>query len=268
MPKSLKKRRKNVKKITQKSGHKKLQSRASRATNSKQKQRVQSQKIKVAPPKSRKKHSLKAKIATLKTRRTSVAKVKAVKIRPIERKSKSGTAMLGWALILLSMIIFAYLGFGYYTEQRTLTLSRAEVQEVTQTTRSQTATPTHLTIEKLIDIDVEPFTFTNGKWVVSDKEGSYLLDSARPGENGNIVIYGHNLRRIFGNLPSVKEGNNIALTTSDGVIRHYRVKKTFVVYPNDSRSILPTLTETLTIYTCTGFLDSKRFIVQAVATNE
>jgi len=55
----------------------------------------------------------------------------------------------------------------------------------------------------------------------------------------------------------------LAIATSDGETYSYKIKETKTVTPNAVEFVLPKDTETMTLYTCTGFLDSKRFMVIA-----
>lgn len=59
----------------------------------------------------------------------------------------------------------------------------------------------------------------------------------------------------------------IQIEFSDGSMKDFKVKYTFEVSPNESSIIENTDFAQLTIYTCSGFLDSKRFDVIAVPIN-
>ena len=98
---------------------------------------------------------------------------------------------------------------------------------------------------------------------ISGAEASYLKQSAKPGEPGNIIIYGHNTRQIMGNIRALKGYETIQLTTQDGTIHKYKISLIDEVDPSETKYLLPTEEETVTLYTCSGFMDKKRFIVQA-----
>lgn len=179
------------------------------------------------------------------------------------------TKITGILCIIFGVGMLIYLGVDRYFVEKSLTLSRTQVQTIAQdqaqTGQAQLALPTHVSIDGYVNIDVEPLALLNKKWVVSDTEATYLQESARPGEKGNIIIYGHNKRAILGNMRYVKGNEIIHLTTADGKDHQYKILLRTVVSPNDITYLLPTRNETLTMYTCTGFWDSKRFILRAEA---
>ncbi len=115
-----------------------------------------------------------------------------------------------------------------------------------------------------IAVPVSQSRIVDGVWQVSETGASHLAVSANPGQAGNIIIYGHNYPAIFGNLPSVRRGDSVLVTAGDGRKTAYAVREAITVMPDDLSVVMPTDTETLTLYTCTGFLDSQRFVVRAV----
>lgn len=124
--------------------------------------------------------------------------------------------------------------------------------------------PTRIQIRDLIDLGVSEMQFGPKGWQVSDTDASIASTSAHPGEDSNIVIYSHNLKKLFGKLNSVQMHDTITLTTADGLEHAYTVTKKVVLTPAEYDILRPTNSEVLTLYTCTGFLDSKRLVVQAV----
>jgi LPXTG-site transpeptidase (sortase) family protein len=113
-------------------------------------------------------------------------------------------------------------------------------------------------------VPIETGTIHNGIWSVSNKAVSHLQQSASPGQSGNIVLYGHNTPNMLGTLPRIQIGDPIHITTHDGKLHNYIVESISTVLPTDIGVVMPTETEQLTLYTCTGLFDSKRFIVKAV----
>lgn len=103
----------------------------------------------------------------------------------------------------------------------------------------------------------------NGKWQVPAEAAAHVAQSANPGFPGNIIIYGHNLASVLGKLGTAKPGDSILVTTADGKKHVYSVTVKSVVDPGDISVVKPAATETLTVYTCTGFLDSRRLVIQA-----
>ncbi len=102
-----------------------------------------------------------------------------------------------------------------------------------------------------------------GVWEVAATGASHLATSANPGTEGNIVIYAHNSQDRFGKIRELDRGDSIKLVDRDGLLYEYEVMTTKTVSPDQIEDVLPTDKETLTLYTCTGFADSKRFIVKA-----
>ncbi len=123
--------------------------------------------------------------------------------------------------------------------------------------------PTHIRIGTLVNVDVHPAVFANNTWSVSPTAANVVAVASRPGEAGNIILYGHNKRSVLGNLRTIKGGETVVITTADGADHFYRVTQIHEVDPSTTEFLAPTTEEVLTIYTCSGFMDSKRFIVRA-----
>lgn len=128
---------------------------------------------------------------------------------------------------------------------------------------ARAAAVTHIRIPDRIDLAVEEMQFGSTGWGVATRGASIASISARPGETGNIIIYSHNWRRLFGPLQQVKIGDQVALATSDGATYTYTIQSRSVVDPSQIDALRPTTSEVLTLYTCTGLLDTKRLVLQA-----
>ena len=81
----------------------------------------------------------------------------------------------------------------------------------------------------------------------------------------NLVFYGHNWPNILGRLKEVKPGQTINLTYSANLTKTFVIDTVKIVGPNDTSILQAKDNEVLTIYTCTGFLDTKRLVVVAKA---
>lgn len=114
-----------------------------------------------------------------------------------------------------------------------------------------------------VNIKIKESSIQNGVWQIFSDAASHLESSARIGEGGNIIIYGHNKNEILGPIRWAKEGEKIELVDATGKEYYYEVVKVEIVDPSNLTYILPTNEETLTVYTCIGFMDSKRFVVVA-----
>lgn len=114
-----------------------------------------------------------------------------------------------------------------------------------------------------IDQKVIESKIIDGEWELSDRVANHLTTSSDPGGNGNIIIYGHNHHSILGNLRYIKEGAQVTIIDIDSLLHTYTVVDTYEVDPDQVELIQPTKEEVLTLYTCSDFLGSKRFIVVA-----
>ena len=102
---------------------------------------------------------------------------------------------------------------------------------------------------------------TNNRWTVSETGVSFLTTSAVPGNLGNAVLYGHNRDAILGKLWKVQSGDLVYVVLSDGSISKYQIFERKEVKPNEVEILGNVGDSRLTIYTCSGFLDSARFVV-------
>lgn len=132
---------------------------------------------------------------------------------------------------------------------------------------SEPAKPTSISrirIDHLgVDLEVTEAKIVNGVWEISETGASHLTSSARPGEGGNIIIYAHNKMNFFGPLVNIKPDEEVVINTNNNQEFVYRVTQTQIVSPRFIGPVLPKDEEVLTLYTCTGLLDSQRFIISA-----
>jgi LPXTG-site transpeptidase (sortase) family protein len=168
-------------------------------------------------------------------------------------------------VIALGIFLMSVSGMYWALRFRALSLDKellAQHQSITTQT-NRPSRPQHIFIEWFVDTPIETQILQDNHWTISEKEASYLDQSARPGENGNVIIYGHNTRKIMGNIRALKGNEEIKVTTEDGVEHLYLIETIVEVDPNQTEFLEPTEEETLTLYTCSGFMDKQRFIVQA-----
>lgn len=124
--------------------------------------------------------------------------------------------------------------------------------------------PTVIIIPSIgINLPIQVGEIKNGAWEISYSNATFLNSSARPGTGGNSVIYGHNKKTIFGNLPYLSIGQKIIIKTQDGVLHTYEAYQKDFVGPDRVDLVSPTNKEELTIYTCWGLFDSQRVVVKA-----
>lgn len=124
--------------------------------------------------------------------------------------------------------------------------------------------PTKLFIPKLAKkLTISEGQVVNNRWTISQTGVSHLVDSAIPGASGNSVIYGHNLKNILGDLPNLKTGDKIYVLLKDGGFVKYQVYEQKEISPYQVEILSQTEDSRLTIFTCSGFLDTARFAVIA-----
>lgn len=87
------------------------------------------------------------------------------------------------------------------------------------------------------------------------------------GEKGNAIFYAHNTRSLFKNLVKAEVGQTINIETDRGKSREYAIKEVKIVKPTDVYILEQGEREEITIYTCTGFKNTKRLVVKAEPTN-
>ncbi|NIO84481.1 MAG: sortase, partial [Candidatus Aminicenantes bacterium] len=92
--------------------------------------------------------------------------------------------------------------------------------------------------------------------------------SGIPGQEGNAVIYGHNKAHLFGPIRWLNEGEEIKIINQKGEEYIYSIVQTKTVTSETVAVLAPTETATLTLYTCTGFLDRERFVIVAQLQSE
>jgi LPXTG-site transpeptidase (sortase) family protein len=125
------------------------------------------------------------------------------------------------------------------------------------------AIPTQLMIPKVhIDLPIEETAIAKGIWEISENGASHLAISARPGETGTIIMYGHNTNNRLGPIRWLSKGEKIQLKAADGKTYIYVITHTMQV-ASDKVDILNQKGETLVLYTCDGFADLQRFVVIA-----
>jgi LPXTG-site transpeptidase (sortase) family protein len=130
--------------------------------------------------------------------------------------------------------------------------------------KSQLPSPQRILIPSIkLDLPITPAQAKNGYWEVSESGASHGLGSSYPGESGNIVVFAHAREGLFLPLRQITKGSSIYLLT-DGKWYSYLVKEIITVKPSQIEVIAPTSFEILTLFTCSGFQDSQRLIVQAV----
>ena len=118
-----------------------------------------------------------------------------------------------------------------------------------------------------MDLEIIPSKITNNTWEATSQGVSHLSSSPIPGEKGNSILYGHNWTNLLGNLTKIKPGAEINIILKNREKKIFIVEYVSIVGPNDTQILADTDDTRITLYTCTGFLDSKRFVVTALLKN-
>lgn len=211
-------------------------------------------------------------------------------------KSRVGSKIgLGLALLLLGAILV----FGRpekIVDLSNYTFEKEPVKVVGLTAASEgteESQPRRVIVPGLsIDLKVRRARVVNDYWEVFPDMAGWGEGSGVPGESGNQVIFAHAREGLFLPLSDVKKGMRVYVLTEstlnlstlpeelaeafrketgEEVLRRsnwygYEVVEIKEVYPYETEVIEPTQDETLTLYTCSGFSDSKRLIVVAKRT--
>lgn len=184
--------------------------------------------------------------------------------------------LIAVVLILGGFFLIAYSGrdrlvgsSSFLRQDKQFTHSQSSVQVVhsSQTpndgqVQKLEAKPYKLYIPKLHKIlYVSDGVIVDGRWIVSDSGVSYLTTSPLPGKVGNSVLYGHNLDSILGRLPSLSPDDLVYVVMDNGSFYKYKIFERKEVKPNAVEILKNSNDSRITIYTCSGFLDSARFVV-------
>lgn len=164
------------------------------------------------------------------------------------------------------LVVFGIFLFWERTNPNRLAFSLDSFENQNQSTNPSTSSgPNKITIKDLnVNLPIIPAKIKKGDWETTKKGVSYLSDSPLPGEQGNSIMYGHNWPNLLGNLTKIKKGQKIEVTFNNGETRNFEVVNISIVEWDHTYVLNQTKDTRLTIYTCTGFLDRKRFVVTAV----
>ena len=149
-------------------------------------------------------------------------------------------------------------GYGWQTP------TQVEPQLNQEQTDKEAPKPAKIYIPKLErTLDVSDGFIKDNRWTVSQTGVSYLINSGRLGEPGNVVLYGHNTKDVLGRLWMVQVGDIVEVTDSEGNTYKFEIFERKEVKPNAVEILTSADVERLTIYSCSGFLDTARFVVVA-----
>lgn len=113
-----------------------------------------------------------------------------------------------------------------------------------------------------MDLPVKEAKVINGYWEVFSDSAGFGIGSAYPDEVGNQVIFAHAREGLFLPLRKAKVGQLVYVITSEKWYG-YKIEEIKEVIPSQIEVIATTPDTILTLYTCSGYADSKRLIVKA-----
>lgn len=113
-----------------------------------------------------------------------------------------------------------------------------------------------------IDLPVRQARIIKGYWEVFPDTAGYGTGSSYPDETGNQVIFAHARPGLFAPLKQAQNGQSVFVFTKDKWYQ-YTVVDIKEVLPSQVEVIAPTKETILTLYTCSGYANSKRLIVTA-----
>jgi len=173
-----------------------------------------------------------------------------------------------WFFIIQALSLLTVGAYAYYETQVPSQLAFTDYS-VAKTITTQGLTPNRITISDLgIDLPVYQATIVNNVWPTTTKGASYLSSSPLPGNTGNSIIYAHNWESLFGHLRNAKVGEKVVVTFPDHTKKTFVITYTSVVPSNQASILAPSTDNRITLYTCTGFLDSQRFVAVAILKNK
>lgn len=168
-------------------------------------------------------------------------------------------------LIGFSIICFISAGFLFWQRYNPQRLAFALSNYSSQTSASSSTTvPKEIIIPAInLDLPIFPAKLEKDKWEATTKGVSWLSSSPLPGNIGNSILYGHNWPNLLGNITKLKPGQIIKIKFADGSTKDFVIDSTVSVSPKEVGILAPSKTAQITLYTCSGFWDNKRFVIVA-----
>lgn len=167
--------------------------------------------------------------------------------------------------LLFGVLLVLVSGYLFYIRNYSNKLSFTKIPPNNSSQKTNIATT--ISIPKIFKtLPIIPSKINKGKWETTEQGISFLTSTPNPGQKGNSVLYGHNYKSLLGNLAKIKPGDEIIVTFSDNSKRTFVVDTTAEVSPIQTDIIDNTNDTRITLYTCSGFFDSKRFVVVAKPT--
>lgn len=192
----------------------------------------------------------------------------------------------GWKLFVLFFLLWVLISVGVFSAFYFLKAVPEQVQELTAgvinaVSKEPPVIPSFSQDSAIIEIPrigiVSPIAFPKSKEFGVLKQALdtgvvHYPDSALPGNNGNVFLFGHSssriyesnpYRKIFTRLNELVAGDEIVIKSS-GVEYRYRVVLVSILKPQEAKIYFATPQPKLTLSTCWPVGDPKnRFVVEA-----
>lgn len=170
---------------------------------------------------------------------------------------------LGTALLITGLILLSKSQEASITSSDTFADEPIFIEGFQQSELQSVPSPKRILIPDLnIDLEIGVAKIVSGYWEVFEDKAGWGEGSGYPGQTGNQVIFAHAKEGLFQPLRLIEANTLIYILTNNEWFT-YKVREIKEVYPNQVEVIVPTEDEILTLYTCSGYKDSKRLIVIA-----
>lgn len=178
-------------------------------------------------------------------------------------KKQKKRSMFPYFLIAIGLLLLAIWGTHTFLYNQSIALSDAIIAKYERNEPTANI-PNFITVSTVARLKVVEAIKTQNRWPISSTAANHVYASAYPGQAGNIIIYGHNTDAVFGPLHMAQVADTITIVTINGKTYTYSISEIRTVATNETELLAPTTHEVLTIYTCTGFLDSMRLVIRAL----
>ncbi len=180
----------------------------------------------------------------------------------MEEKNTKSKLSLGIALVMVGLMLILP-GEGNTNIDWSFENEPVNVTGFSSSNYEEENKPVRVVVPDLsIDLPVEEAKIIGGYWEVFESKAGWGEGSGIPGNPGNQVIFAHARKGLFQPLEKVKNGTKVYVFTNENWYS-YVVVDISEVYPSQKEVIEPTEDEMLTLYTCSGYQDTKRLVVTA-----
>jgi LPXTG-site transpeptidase (sortase) family protein len=167
-------------------------------------------------------------------------------------------------VIIFFILIVSLIAISTYFLRYKLSLLSFEVPQLEAKIQRLTSPPKRIRIDSAsIDLELRSARVFDSIWPTYDDAATHVANSSQPLDGGNILIFAANKPGLFSTLDLVKIGDVITISTLDKKSYEYLVTEIKTVSPKDNSALLPTNSEIVTLFTNSGFLNSKRLVVRA-----